>query len=105
MLDKTLNLQVCGFNGREYTYEMAYSMIKKFGSGLLRMGAKKGDVLGMVVPNFPEFPIAFFGAAGVGVTVTTMNPTYRPGMRLHYHFELQEINGINRCFYVRHSMC
>jgi len=69
---------VCGFNGREYTYEMAYGMIKKFGSGLLRMGAKKGDVLGMVVPNFPEFPIAFFGAAGVGVTVTTMNPTYRP---------------------------
>ena len=58
---------------------MAYSMIKKFGSGLLRLGAKRGDVLGMVVPNFPEFPIAFFGAAGVGVTLTTMNPTYRPG--------------------------
>ena len=72
-------IQVCGFNGREYTYEMAYGMIKKFGSGLLRLGAKRGDVLGMVVPNFPEFPIAFFGAAGVGVTLTTMNPTYRPG--------------------------
>ena len=57
---------------------MAYGMIKKFGSGLLRLGAKRGDVLGMVVPNFPEFPIAFFGAAGVGVTLTTMNPTYRP---------------------------
>ena len=70
---------VCGLNGREYTYEMAYGMIKKFGSGLLRLGAKRGDVLGMVVPNFPEFPIAFFGAAGVGVTLTTMNPTYRPG--------------------------
>ena len=65
--------------GREYTYEMAYSMSKKFGSALKRLGAQKGDCLCMVVPNIPEFPIAFFGAAGVGVTLTTMNPTYRPG--------------------------
>ena len=71
--------QVCGLTGRQYTYEMAHNMSKKFGSALLRMGAKKGDVLGMVVPNIPEFPIAFLGAAGVGITLTTMNPTYRPG--------------------------
>ena len=71
--------QVCGMTGREYTYEMAHSMSTKFGSALKRLGAKKGDCLCMVVPNIPEFPIAFFGAAGVGVTLTTMNPTYRPG--------------------------
>ena len=64
--------------GREYTYEMAYMMSKKFGSALINMGAKKGDVLCMVVPNIPEFPIVFLGACGVGVTLTTMNPTYRP---------------------------
>jgi 4-coumarate--CoA ligase len=69
---------ICGMTGRQYTYEMAHNMSKKFGSALLRMGAKRGDVLGMVVPNIPEFPIAFMGAAGVGVTLTTMNPTYRP---------------------------
>ena len=65
--------------GREYTYEMACTTSKKFGSALLRIGAKKGDVMGMVVPNIPEFPIAFLGATGVGVSLTTMNPTYRPG--------------------------
>jgi len=69
---------VCGMTGREYTYEMAYMMSKKFGSALINMGAKKGDVLCMVVPNIPEFPIVFLGACGVGVTLTTMNPTYRP---------------------------
>ena len=72
--------------GREYTYEMAYGMAKKFGSAMLRMGAKKGDVLCMVVPNIPEFPIAFLGACGVGVTLTTMNPTYRPGIHLREFF-------------------
>ena len=65
--------------GREYTYEMAYNMSRKFGSALKRIGAQKGDVMGMVVPNVPEFPIAFLGACGVGVTLTTMNPTYRCG--------------------------
>merc|ERR1711981_1297470 len=70
---------ICGMTGREYTYEMAYGMSKKFGSALIQqLGAKKGDVLCMVVPNIPEFPIAFLGACGVGVTLTTMNPTYRP---------------------------
>jgi len=69
---------VCGMTGRSYTYEMAHGMSRKFGSALKRLGAKKGDVLAMIVPNIPEFPIAFFGAAGVGVTLTTINPTYRP---------------------------
>ncbi len=46
---------------------------------MLRMGAKRGDVLNMVVPNFPKFPISFLGAVGVGITITTTNPTYRPG--------------------------
>merc|ERR1712012_759006 len=68
---------VCGMTGRQYAYEMAHNMSKQFGSALLRMGAKKGDVLAMVVPNIPEFCIAYLGAAGVGVTLTTMNPTYK----------------------------
>ncbi|QQP40775.1 Uncharacterized protein FKW44_014932, partial [Caligus rogercresseyi] len=69
---------VCGMTGRSYTYEMLQSLSQKFGSALVRSGAKKGDVLGLVVPNIPEFVIAFMGAASVGVTLTTMNPTYRP---------------------------
>jgi 4-coumarate--CoA ligase len=62
-------------------------MARKFGSALLRMGAKKGDVMGMVVPNIPEFPIAFLGACGVGITITTMNPTYRPGQSFNQFYE------------------
>ena len=43
--------------GRSYTYGMAYGMARKFGSALVRSGATKGDVLGLVLPNIPEFPI------------------------------------------------
>ena len=48
---------VCGMTGRSYSFGMAHGMAKKFGSALLRMGGKKGDVFGMVLPNIPEFPI------------------------------------------------
>jgi len=68
---------VCGMTGRQYTYGLARGMATKFGSGLARLGARRGDVMGMVLPNIPEFPIAFLGAVGAGLAVTTANPTYR----------------------------
>jgi acyl-CoA synthetase (AMP-forming)/AMP-acid ligase II len=43
------------------------------------MGARKGDVMSMILPNIPEFPIAFLGACGVGVVLSPMNPLYTPG--------------------------
>jgi len=68
---------VCGMTGRSYKYGMAKGMATKFGSAIIRSGLVPGDVMGMVVPNLPEFPIAFLGAVGAGITLTTMNPTYR----------------------------
>jgi len=68
---------VCGMTGRSYKYSMAKGMSVKFGSALRRSGLAPGDVMGMVLPNLPEFAIAFLGAVGAGITITTMNPTYR----------------------------
>jgi len=68
---------VCGMTGRQYTYEMAQQMSQKFGSSLRRCGAQKGDVVALILPNIPEFPIAFLGSVGAGLTVTTINPTYK----------------------------
>ena len=48
---------VCGMSGRQYTYEMFRDSAIKFGSSLRRMGAKKGDVVALLLPNIPEFPI------------------------------------------------
>jgi len=70
---------VCGMTGRQYTYKMAQQLSEGFGSSLRRLGAEKGDVIAMIVPNIPEFPIAFLGSVGAGLTVTTLNPTYRAG--------------------------
>ena len=67
----------CGMTGRQYTYEMCRDNAVKFGSALRRLGAKKSDVVAFLLPNIPEFPIAFLGCVGAGLTVTTINPTYK----------------------------
>ena len=67
----------CGMTGRQYTYEMTRDSAVKFGSALRRLGAKKSDVVAFLLPNIPEFPIAFLGCVGAGLTVTTINPTYK----------------------------
>lgn len=69
-------LQECGITGRKYTYDKVRMLARRFGSSLVRMGFKKGEVLGLVLPNLPEFPITLLGAAGVGMPVTTVNPIY-----------------------------
>lgn len=69
-------MQECGFTGRQYTYDKLRDLARRFGSALCRMGLKKGDVVGLVLPNIPEFPITLLGAAGVGMPVTTVNPIY-----------------------------
>lgn len=39
----------------------------------------KGPTIALLMPNTPEYPIAFYGGMSVGGTVTTINPAYTPG--------------------------
>jgi acyl-CoA synthetase (AMP-forming)/AMP-acid ligase II len=71
--------QECGLTGRKYSYDQVRVLTRRFGSALVRMGFKRGEVLGLVLPNIPEFPIALFGGAGIGMPVTTVNPIYTAG--------------------------
>ena len=56
-------------------------MTRRFASALIKAGLRHGDVIALVLPNVPEFPVAFLGANAAGLTVTLMNPLYTPGMK------------------------
>jgi acyl-CoA synthetase (AMP-forming)/AMP-acid ligase II len=43
------------------------------------MGFKQGDVLGILLPNVLEYPIVMYGASGIGMPVTLINPIYTVG--------------------------
>lgn len=65
---------VCGASGRRYTYAELSQSVRRAAAGLHARGVRKGDVVGIVSPNVPEFAIAFHGAALVGAIVSTVNP-------------------------------
>jgi 4-coumarate--CoA ligase len=55
------------------------TLIRRFGSSLKRMGFQKGEVMGVVLPNIPEFPVVLHGTAGIGMPVSLVNPIYTAG--------------------------
>ena len=63
-------------SGRSYTYRQIADGVRKLAAGLYARGFNKGDVLAIMSPNLPEYPIAFHGVATAGGVNTTLNPTY-----------------------------
>jgi len=43
------------------------------------VGLGQGDVVGLLLPNIPEYAIATHGAIEAGIIVTFANPLYTPG--------------------------
>jgi acyl-CoA synthetase (AMP-forming)/AMP-acid ligase II len=60
------------------TYGELPGRIGRMAAGLAALGLRKGDVLALVLPNVPEFVVAFHAAATLGAIVTPVNPTLTP---------------------------
>ena len=62
--------------GRTITYQQLVESIDRVASSLSQRGFRKGDVLGILSPNVPEYAIAFHAVASLGGIVTPINPLY-----------------------------
>ncbi len=62
-----------GPTGRTLTYAQLASGVDRVAAGLAGRGFRKGDVLGLFMPNLPEFALAFHGTIAAGGVVTTFN--------------------------------
>ncbi len=62
--------------GGTLTYAELDAHVNRFANALLKMGVKAGDRVALVLPNSPQFVIAFFGAMRIGAIVVNNNPTY-----------------------------
>jgi acyl-CoA synthetase (AMP-forming)/AMP-acid ligase II len=60
------------------TYGELPGMIGRMAAAFEDLGLRKGDVLALVLPNVPEFVVAFHAAATLGAIVTPVNPTLTP---------------------------
>jgi long-chain acyl-CoA synthetase len=66
------------FFNRKRSYKSISDAAWRFANGLRRLGVKKGDRVALVLPNSPQFIVAFYGALRAGATVVPCNPRYTP---------------------------
>src|SRR5215831_16745101 len=66
------------FFGAEMTYRQLKDRSLRLATALHDFGIGKGDRVGVMLPNCPQFPISFFGVLRTGATVVCINPSYTP---------------------------
>ncbi|KAF5302853.1 hypothetical protein FQA39_LY02033 [Lamprigera yunnana] len=69
----------CGITGRKYTFEEVLIKSKKLDKVLRKIFKLiPGDIVAILLPNVPEYPICVFGCLQANIVVTTINPNYTP---------------------------
>ena len=64
------------FKGAVISYREMNALTDQMAAALVEMGVKKGDRVGIFMPNTPQFVIAYYGILKAGGAVVAVNPTY-----------------------------
>jgi long-chain acyl-CoA synthetase len=71
------------FHGAKITYREMEEITNRLAAGLVDLGVKKGDRVGIFMPNTPQFVIAYFAILKAGGVVVATNPLYSPREIIH----------------------
>jgi len=66
------------FKGAVISYKEMNAISDHIAGALVAMGVKKGDRVGIFMPNTPQFVMAYFGILKAGGVVVATNPLYTP---------------------------
>jgi len=64
------------FHGARITYREMDALTDRLAAGLADLGVKKGDRIGIFMPNTPQFAVAYFAALKLGAIVVATSPLY-----------------------------
>ncbi len=64
------------FLGKKYNWQEIYDLSCKMAKGLQDQGIKKGDRIGLFLPNCPYFIVSYFAVLMSGAVVVHLNPLY-----------------------------
>jgi long-chain acyl-CoA synthetase len=62
------------FFGRHISYQHLLAEVERFSAVLAGLGVRKGDRVGLLLPNCPEYVIAFYACQRIGAIVVGCNP-------------------------------
>ncbi len=64
------------FFGAHMSYAQLLQEVERFSAVLAGLGVRRGDRVGMILPNCPEYVIAFFACQRLGAVAVGNNPLY-----------------------------
>ena len=62
------------FFGKRLTYQQIKELSDHFAASIRRMGIQKGDRVVLLLPNSPQFIIAYYGLLKAGAAIVPLNP-------------------------------
>ena len=62
------------FLGAGWTYAQTASLVARARAGLVAAGVRRGDRVGLCLPNLPQTVIAYYAVLGVGAVVVNFSP-------------------------------
>lgn len=66
------------FMGAQWTFGEIKAQVDRLATALHEFGIVKGDRVGIMLPNCPQYLIGFFAIIKLGAIVTNINPIYTP---------------------------
>jgi fatty-acyl-CoA synthase len=60
-----------------YTYRQLQAEVDRFARGLMALGMRKGERVGIWSPNHAQWVVTQFATAKIGAILVTINPAYR----------------------------
>lgn len=73
------NLPATDFYGMKLTYMQLWGAVNKCANTLIAMGVQPGDRVALMMPNCPQYVIAYYGALKAGAIIAQVNPLYTEG--------------------------
>ena len=72
--EKTPASPCTNFFGKRLTYKEIKDRSDRFAASLLTLGVRKGDRVILLLPNSPQFLIAYYGILKAGAVIVPLNP-------------------------------
>src|SRR6516162_9829356 len=66
------------FHRRSFRYDDLDAAADRFAAGLIGLGIRPGERVSLLLPNVPQFIIAFFGVLRAGAIAVPTNLLYTP---------------------------
>ncbi|MFX1320845.1 MAG: AMP-binding protein [Promethearchaeota archaeon] len=81
------------YQGLEITYGKLDKYSNQFANMLIKQGFKRGDVVGINLPNIPEYVIAFLGTLKAGCIVSGVSPLMSD---VQMHYQLNDLGTVDK---------